>query len=125
MKAPTFELLQWNAPGTSAPDAGITMACWTDTDGFFSGWWDGEAGGWIDAATGAPVGDQAVTWANPKGPHAQREMQPAEVPVDQVRAALGEALELLRGWIDWKCGKRHKAEHLAVVETLAKAGGLS
>lgn len=49
---------------------------------------------------------------------------PADVPVDQVRAALSEALELLRGWVDHKCPRKHQAEHLAVIDVLAKAGGL-
>lgn len=119
-----FELLRWHGPTQQKPDSDIVMACWNDADGFFSGWWEGAADVWMDAATGAPVADQVVAWANPAGPNAERQLAPADVAVDQVRAALAEALDLLRGWIDWKCPKRHQAEHLAVVKVLAEAGGL-
>lgn len=125
-RVPMFELLKWNPPlYDDLPDSNITMACWTEGDGFFSGYWDDGTGQWIDCATGGPCTDQNVTWANPKGPLALREIAPADVPLDQVRAALHEALELVRGWIEWKCPRKHKAEHLAVVGVLAEAGGVA
>lgn len=120
----TFELLQWHAPTVAKPDSDITVACWTDTDGFFAGWWSDAEGAWIDAASGFRVKDQAVAWANPKGPAAQRIVPTADVPAEQVRGALAEALEQLRGWVAWKCPKRHQAEHLAAVGALERAGGL-
>ena len=126
MAAPlAFELLQYRCPVTDRPDSDTTVACWTAEDGFFSGFWDDVLGLWVDCATGAPVASPLLAWADPNGPLTLPPLPPSEVPVRQVRAALSEALDLLRGWIDHKCPKKHKADHLAVVEVLAEAGGLS
>ena len=126
MAAPlSFELLAHRCPTTDRPDTDITVACWTAEDGFFSGFWDDVLGLWVDCATGAPVAAPLLAWADPHGPAGLRPLPPSDVPVHQVRAALSEALDLLRGWIDHKCPKKHREEHLQVVKTLADAGGVS
>lgn len=124
MSAPHyFELLQWNDAATSNPDTDLTVAVWSTEHGLLTAWWDDAQGVWMDCATGGTIVD-VTHWADPKGPREVTAVPAADVPVDQVRAALGEALELLRGWIDHKCPRRYKDEHLAVLKVLAEAGGL-
>ena len=117
-----FELLQWHDGAASKPDTDTTVALWSDQDGLIAGWWDDERREWMECSTGAAV--IGIThWADAKGP-LQGVAASADVPADQVRAALAEALDQLRGWVAFKCAKKHQAEHLAVIATLARAGGL-
>lgn len=121
-----FELLQWHPVDAGLlPDTDLTVAVWSASDALLTGYWDGMLEVWVDCATGATI-DDVTHWADPAGPLPQAEaIPPADLPVHQVRAALAEALELLRGWVDHKCPKRYQAEHLAVIKVLADAGGLS
>lgn len=121
-----FELLEWHAADAGQlPDTDLTVAVWSASDALLTAYWDAELEVWVDCATGATITD-VTHWADPAGPAPLAEaIPPADVPVHQVRAALGEALELLRGWVDHKCPRRHQAEHLAVIKVLAEAGGLS
>ena len=118
-----FELLQWRDAADSRPDADITVIVWSSQDALLTAHWNDEDAVWIDCATGGVIPD-VTHWADPKGPIDGLAIAPADVPVDQVRGALLNALEQLLGWVDWKCPKRHKAEHLVAIETLAKAGGV-
>lgn len=122
MSAPFFfELLQWHDEAKK-PDSDLTVALWSDQDGLVSGWWDDSRNEWMECSTGAAI--SGIThWADAKGP-LQEVACAATVPQDQVRAALAEALDQLRGWVAFKCAKKHQAEHLAVIATLARAGGL-
>lgn len=120
-----FELLQWHPAAGPKPDTDITVAVWSAADALLTAYWDSVLCQWIDCASGGEI-DDVTHWADPLGPVPQAEaIAPADVPVDQVRAALSEALELLRGWVDHKCPRKHQAEHLAVIDVLAAAGGLS
>lgn len=124
MSAPCYELLQWHDATTSnPPDSDLTVAVWSPEHALLTAWWDAERGAWIDCATGSDIGD-VTHWADPEGPMQIRCLAGADVPVDQVRGALAEALDLLRGWIATKCPKRFRAEHTAAVQALADAGGL-
>lgn len=126
MAAPLlFELVQWRDPGAEKPDADITVAGWTAEDGLLAVYWDDGLRHWIDCTTGGELGSTLLAWADPQGPVGLPQVPPSEVPVHQVRAALSEALDLLRGWVDHKCPKKHQAEHLGVIKVLAEAGGLS
>lgn len=124
MAFPCYELLQWRNPATDKPDTDLTVALVTDEDGFISGYWDDGLKHWIDCAHGGEVENTVVAWADIQGPYYVQPLPPAEVPADRVRAALAEALELLRGWVDHKCPKKHQADHLAAIDALAKAGGV-
>lgn len=124
MDFPRYELLQWRNPATDKPDTDMTVALVTAADGFISGYWDDGLKHWIDCASGGEVETPVLAWADPAGPENLKPMVAAEIPADQVRAALQEALDLLRGWVDHKCPKKYRADHLAVIDTLAQAGGV-
>ena len=124
MDFPRYELLQWRDPAAEVPDTDMTVAVVTAADGFLSGYWDDGLKHWIDCASGGELSSPVLAWADLAGPEGLLPIKPADVPVHQVRAALGEALELLRGWVDRKCPKKHRADHLAVIDVLAKAGGV-
>jgi hypothetical protein len=124
MKFPLYELLLWRNAATEKPDTDLTMALVTAEDGFISGYWDDGLKHWIDCASGGEVENTVVAWADIQGPYYLQPLPPAEVPTHQVRAALAQALELLCGWVELKCPKRHLADHRAVIHALAHAGGV-
>ena len=124
MNFPRYELLQWRNAATDLPDTDLTVALVTAEDGFIRGYWDDGLKHWIHCASGGEVENTVGAWADIQGPYDLQALPPADVPTDQVRAALAEALELLRGWVDHKCPKKHQADHLAVINALAHAGGV-
>lgn len=119
-----FELLAWTpADHALKPDMGETVLV-RSAAGLAMGYWDAIAREWINEATSGVVID-ALRWARPNGGGQPLPAAPADLRVDQVQAALLEACILVRGWVDWKCALKHKAEHRAVITALLRAGGLS
>jgi hypothetical protein len=61
------ELLVWVDPKKKKPWTDITVICWSDADGYFSGWWNAREKHWVDCASGSEI-SPPLAWAQPKGP---------------------------------------------------------
>ena len=63
-----FEVMAWHDAAAGLPDCDTTVICWLASGEWYAGWWDDEAGAWMDAATGGAMGGVVTHWAAPEGP---------------------------------------------------------